>query len=144
MVNIKVSESPDIHFDLYPPTSSLPNKGTSALLPNINNIINLSLASVFPHQFKPSYVHSLLNEPTCDKNYLSNYRSIFHLSFLCKKIIIIIGMPVDANYLHHNHLLSRAVLSISQSVRATTVEPSHFMESLGHTSLRQVASGNRF
>jgi hypothetical protein len=66
-----ISESPDTHC--------------SALLPTITTIINLSIASgVFPDQFKSSSVHPLLKKSNSDKNELSNYRSISHLSFLSK------------------------------------------------------------
>jgi hypothetical protein len=77
-----ISESPDTHCDLDP--STLLKEFTSALLPIIVTIINLSVASeVFPVQFKSSSVHPLLKKSNSDKNELSNYHlpHIF-LSFL--------------------------------------------------------------
>jgi hypothetical protein len=80
-----ISESPDTHCDLDPIPSTLLKKCTSALLPTITTIINLSLASgVFPDQFKCSSVYPLLKKSNSDKNELSNYRPISHLSFLSK------------------------------------------------------------
>jgi Reverse transcriptase (RNA-dependent DNA polymerase) len=66
-------------------TSSLLKKCKFVLLPTITNIINYSLASgIFPAQFKSCSVHPLLKKPNCDKDDLSNYRPISHLSFLSK------------------------------------------------------------
>ena len=80
-----ISESPDTHCDLDPIPSTLLKKCTSALLPTITTIINLSLASaVFPDQFKSSFVHPLLKKSNSDKNELSNYRPISYLYFLSK------------------------------------------------------------
>jgi len=57
----------------------------SALLPTLTNIINLSLISgTFPDQFKSCSVIPLLKKYNLDKEDLSNYRLISHLSFLSK------------------------------------------------------------
>ena len=80
-----ISQSPDTHCDLDPIPSTLLKECMSALLPTITNIINLSLASgVFPDQFKSSSVHPLIKKQNLDKDELSNYRPISHLSFLSK------------------------------------------------------------
>ena len=80
-----ISESPDTHCELDPIPSTLLKKCMFALLPTITKIINLSLASgVFPDQFKSSSVHPLIKKPNLDKDELSNYRPISHLSFLSK------------------------------------------------------------
>jgi hypothetical protein len=71
---------PDTHCDIDPITSTPLKKCTSALLPTITTIINLSLDSgVFPDQFKSSSVHPPLKKYNSDKNELSHYRlsSIF-------------------------------------------------------------------
>ena len=50
-----------------------------------NNIINLSMSTgVFPDQFKNCSVHTLLKKSNLDKENLSNYRPISHLSYLSK------------------------------------------------------------
>jgi hypothetical protein len=73
------------YCDLDPIPSSLLKKCEFALLPTITNIINYSLAfGIFPDQFKSCSVHPLLNKHNCDKDDLSNYRPISHLSFLSK------------------------------------------------------------
>ena len=79
-----ISSSNNSTCDLDPiPTSLL--KKCPILIPTITNIINLSLATgLFPDNFKSCTVHPLIKKPTLDKNTLSNYRPISHLSFLSK------------------------------------------------------------
>ena len=54
-------------------------------MPTIANIINLSLSTgLFLDNFKSCSVHPLIKKPNLDKETLSNYRPISHLSFLSK------------------------------------------------------------
>jgi hypothetical protein len=80
-----IDESNDTYCDLDPIPSSLLKKCKFALLPTFTNIMNYSLAfGIFPDQFKSCSVHHLLKKLNCDKDDLSNYRPISHLSFLSK------------------------------------------------------------
>ena len=80
-----LSQSPDTNCDLDPIPTSLLKKCVSALLPTITKIINLSLsAGIFPDQFQTCSVHPLLKKPNLDKEDLTNYRPVSHLSFLSK------------------------------------------------------------
>jgi hypothetical protein len=101
-----VSESPDTHCDLDPMPSTLLKKCTSALLPTIKTIINLSLASGFsPDQFKSRSVHPFFKFNS-DKNELSNYRPIFHLSFLSKLTERVVKSRLNDFLTEHNLLNS--------------------------------------
>ena len=102
-----INESPDTHCDLDPIPSTLLKKCTFALLPTITTIINLSLASgVFPDQFKSSSVHPLLKKSNSDKNELSNYRPISHLSFLSKLTERVVKSRLTDFLTEHNLLNS--------------------------------------
>ena len=80
-----LSVSPDTSCELDPIPCSLFNQCKSVLLPTITNIINLSLSTgVFPDKFKDCSVHPLLKKSNLDKENLSNYRPISHLSYLSK------------------------------------------------------------
>ena len=82
-VSALLSSSPDTSCDLDPIPTSLLKQCKSVLLPTITNIINLSLSTgVFPDQFKNCYVHPILKKFNLDKENLSNYRPISHLSYL--------------------------------------------------------------
>ena len=71
--------------DLDPLPTSLLKQCLPSLLPTITHIINLSLdTGVFPDKFKSSSVIPLLKKYNLDKEDLSNYRPISHLSFLSK------------------------------------------------------------
>jgi len=58
----------------------------TTLLPTITNIVNLSLSTGdFPEQFKlSSVIPALLKKYNLNKEDLSNYRPISHLSFISK------------------------------------------------------------
>ena len=79
-----ISSSNNSTCDLDPlPTTIL--KKCSVLIPTITNIVNLSLSTgLFPDNFKSCSVHPLIKKPSLDKDTLSNYRPISHLSFLSK------------------------------------------------------------
>ena len=80
-----LSDSPETNCDLDPIPTSLLKQCSSVLLPTITNIIDLSLStSIFPDQFKNSYVHPHLKKPSLDRGNLANYRPISHLSYLSK------------------------------------------------------------
>ena len=84
-VSALLSSSPDTSCDLDPIPTSLLKQCKSVLLPTITNIINLSLSTgVFPDQFKNCSVHPILKKSNLDKENLSNYRPISHLSYLSK------------------------------------------------------------
>ena len=72
----------------------------------ITNNINLCLASgIFPDQFKSCSVHPLLKKPNCDKDELSNYRPISHLSFLSKLTESVVNKRLT-DFLSVNNLLN--------------------------------------
>lgn len=79
-----ISSSNNSTCELDPiPTSLL--KKCSVLIPTITNIVNLSLSTgLFPDNFKSCSVHPLIKKPNLDKETLSNYRPISHLSYLSK------------------------------------------------------------
>jgi len=84
-VSALLAQSPVTSCDLDPIPTTLLKLCKSALIPTITNIINLSLASgVFPDNFKSCSVHPLLKKLNLDKENLSNYRPISHLSFISK------------------------------------------------------------
>ena len=84
-VSALLSSSPDTSCDLDPIPTSFLKQCKSVLLPTITNIINLSLSTgVFPDQFKNCSVHPILKKSNLDKENLSNYRPISHLSYLFK------------------------------------------------------------
>ena len=81
-------QSPDTNCDLDPIPTSLLKQCSSALLPTITKIINLSLSTgIFPDQFKSCSVHPHLKKPNLDKEDLTNYRPISHLPFSSKLIL---------------------------------------------------------
>jgi Reverse transcriptase (RNA-dependent DNA polymerase) len=72
----------------------------------ITKIINLSLSTgVLPDQFKSCSVHPYLNKPNWDREYLSNYRPISHLSFLSKLNERIFKLRLT-DYLSNKNLLN--------------------------------------
>jgi exonuclease III len=80
-----ISLSSNSFCDLDPIPTSILKQCIPTLLPTITNIVNLSLSTgVFPKQFKLSSVIPLLKKYNLDKEELSNYRPISHLSFLSK------------------------------------------------------------
>ena len=80
-----ISQSSNTFCDLDPIPTSLLKQCISALLPTLTTIINLSLSTgTFPDQFKACSVSPLLKKYNLDKEDLSNYRPISHLSFLSK------------------------------------------------------------
>ena len=101
-----LSQSPDTNCDLDPIPTSLLKQCSHALLPTITNIINLSLSTgVFPDQFKSCSVHPHLKKANLDKEDLSNYRPISHLSFLSKLTERVVKLRLT-EYLSNNNLLN--------------------------------------
>ena len=76
-----LSQSPDTNCDLDPIPTSLLKQCSHILLPTLTKIINYS---IFPDQFKSCSVHPHLKKSNLDKENLTNYRPISHLSFLSK------------------------------------------------------------
>jgi hypothetical protein len=80
-----IRNSSNAFCDLDPIPTSLLKQCLPTLLSTLTNIINLSLATgFFPDQFKSCSVIPLLKKHNLDKEDLSNYRPISHLSFLSK------------------------------------------------------------
>ena len=78
----------------------------SSPVPTITDIVNLSLSTgVFPKHFKLSSVIPLLKKYNLDKEELSNYRPIFHLSFLSKLTERVVKQRLT-HHLSSNHLLN--------------------------------------
>jgi exonuclease III len=101
-----LSQSPDTYCDLDPIPTSLLKQFSHILLPTITNIINLSISTgVFPDQFKSCSVHPLLKKSNLDKDNLSNYRPISHLSFLSKLTERVVKLRL-VDYLSNNNLLN--------------------------------------
>ena len=101
-----LSHSPDTNCDLDPIPTSLLKQCSHVLLPTITNIINLSLSTgVFPDQFKSCSVHPNLKKSNLDKEDLSSYRPISHLSFLSKLTERIVKLRL-VDYLSSNNLIN--------------------------------------
>jgi hypothetical protein len=105
-----LAQSPVTNCELDPIPTTLLLQCASILIPTITNIINLSLSSgVFPQQFKTCSVHPLLKKSNLDKENLSNYRPVSHLSFLSK----LTERIVQTRLMHH--LSSHNLLNPFQS-----------------------------
>jgi len=105
-----VSQSSNTFCDLDPIPTSLLKQLLPPLLPTITNIVNLSLSSgVFPKQFKLCSVIPLLKKYNLDKEELSNYRPISHLSFLSKLTERVVKLRLT------HHLSSNDLLNSFQS-----------------------------
>ena len=65
------------------PTKLLKNC-IDCLLPSVTKIINASIETLFPPQFKTASVAPVLKKPTLDKDQLSNYRPVSNLPYLGK------------------------------------------------------------
>ena len=104
-----ISSSNNSTCELDPiPTSLL--KKCPVLIPTITNIVNLSLSTgIFPDQFKSCSVHPLIKKPNLDKQTLSNYRPISHLSFLSKLTERVVKARLS------QHLSSNRLLNSYQS-----------------------------
>ena len=105
-VSSLLSRSPDTNCDLDPIPTSLLKKCSHILLPTITNIINLSISTgIFPDQFKSCSVHPHLKKANLNKEDLSNYRPISHLSFLSKLTERVVKLRLT-DYLSSNNLLN--------------------------------------
>jgi len=100
------SQSADTNCDLDPIPTSLWKQCSHILLPTITNIINMSLSiGIFPDQFQNCSVHPHLKKSNLDKDDLSNYRPISHLSFFSKLTERVVKLRL-ADYLSTNNLLN--------------------------------------
>ena len=105
-----IYQSTNTFCDLDPLPTSVLKQCLPALLSTITNIVNLSLnTGVFPKQFNISSVSPLLKKYNLDKENLSNYRPISHLSFLSKLIERVVKQRLT------HHLSSNALLNSFQS-----------------------------
>ena len=101
-----IAMSPNTFCDLDPIPTSILKQCLPVLLPTITDIVNLSLTTgVFPKQFKRSSVIPLLKKHNLDKEDLSNYRPISHLSFLSKLTERVVKQRLT-HHLSSNHLLN--------------------------------------
>src|SRR5258706_385535 len=101
-----ISLSPDTYCDLDPIPTSLLKQCAYVLIPTITKIINLSLATgIFPAHFKSSLILPHLKKSTLDKEDLTNYRPISHLSFLSKLTERVVKIRLST-HLSTNHLLN--------------------------------------
>ena len=101
-----LSQSPDTYCDLDPIPTSLLKQCSHILLPTITSIINLSISTgIFPDHFKSCSVHPHLKKSNLDKDDLSNYRPISHLSFLSKLTERVVKSRL-VDYLSTNNLLN--------------------------------------
>ena len=70
---------------LDPVSTTLLKQSTSALLPTLTRMVNMSLQSgTFPSSMKHSIVVPLLKKNGLPKEELASYRPISHLSFIAK------------------------------------------------------------
>ena len=105
-----ISLSSDAYCDLDPIPTSLLKQCASVLIPTICQIINLSLsAGVFPDQYKSSLVLPHLKKSNLDKEDLSNYRPISHLSYLSKLTERVVKSRLN------QHLSSHGLINSFQS-----------------------------
>ena len=103
---LSFSQSPDTNCDLDPIPTSLLKQCSHILLPTLTKIINLSISTgVFPDQFKSCSVHPHLKKSNLDKENLTNYRPISHLSFLSKLTERVVKLRLT-EYLSSNNLLN--------------------------------------
>jgi hypothetical protein len=101
-----LAQSPVTNCELDPILTTLLLQCSSILIPTISNIINLSLSTgVFRQHFKTCSVHPLLNKSNLDKENLSNYRPVSHLSFLSKLTERIVQIRL-MHYLSSHNLLN--------------------------------------
>ena len=102
-----ISQSSDTFCDLDPIPTSLLKECLSALLPTLTTMINLSLSTgFFPDQFKACSVIPLLKKYNLDREDLSNYRPISHLSFLSKLTERVVKNRLT-QHLSSNNLLNK-------------------------------------
>jgi hypothetical protein len=100
-----LSHCPLTDCELDPIPASLLQQCASVLIPTITNIVNLSLTSgIYPNQFKSCSVHPLLKKSSLDKETLSNYRPVSHLSFLSKLTERIVNNRLLDHLSSHNLL----------------------------------------
>jgi len=102
-----ISQSSNTYCDLDPVPTSLLKQCLSVLLPTLTTIINISLSTgVFPDQLKACSVSPLLKKYNLDKEDLSNYRPISHLSFLSKLTERVVKNRLT-EHLSSNNLLNK-------------------------------------
>jgi len=101
-----ISQSSETFCDLDPIPTSILKQYLHLLLPTITDIVNLSFTTgIFPKQFKLSSDIPLLRKYNLDKEDLSNYRPISHLSFL-SKLTERVAKQRLTHHLSSNHLLN--------------------------------------
>jgi len=102
MKGLNTSHSSNSFSDLDLITTSLLKQCLSALLPNLTNIINLS--SLVP--FLINSVLPLLKKYNFDREDLSNYRPISHLSSLSKPTERVVNNRLTTHLSTNNRLIS--------------------------------------
>ena len=102
-----ISQSSNTFCDLDPIPTSLLKQCLSALLTTLTTMVNMSLSTgVFPDQFKACSVLPLLKKYNLDREDLSNYRPISHLSFLSKLTERVVKIRLT-QHLSSNNLLNK-------------------------------------
>jgi hypothetical protein len=111
---------------------------SSILIPTITNIINLSLATgVFPQHFKTCSVHPLLKKSNLDRENLSNYRPVSHLSFLSKLTERIVQIRLMHHLSSHNLLnpFQSAYIKFHSTETALLSLHDHIIKAMGQKQI---------
>jgi len=101
-----LSQSPDIHCEIYPMPTFFKHC-SHILLPTTTNILNLSLSTgIFPDQFKNCTVHPYLKKKyNLGKDDYGNYGPISHPPFMSKLTERVVKLRL-ADYLSTNNFLN--------------------------------------
>jgi len=99
-----IPQSFNTFCDLDPISTSILKQCLHILLPTITDIVNLSLTGIFPKQFKLFSIIPLLKKNNVDKEDLSNYIPISHLSFLSQLTELVVKQHLT-HHLSSNHVL---------------------------------------
>jgi hypothetical protein len=133
-----LTQSPVTNCELDPIPTTLLLQCSSILVPTITNIINLSLATgVFPQQFKTCSVHPLLKKSNLDRENLSNYRPVSHLSFLSKLTERIVQIRLMHHLSSHNLLnpFQSAYIKFHSTETALLALHDHIIRAMGQQQI---------
>jgi len=122
MVSKLLSRTPDTNCGLDPIPAYLLKQCSNILLPIITNINYMSIflsPGIFPVQFKCCSVHPYVIKCIPDKDDLSNYCPISHLSFLSK----ITGRIVKLHFVDYLPTVSIIISSLPVVLLCTYYSP---------------------